>query len=251
MKLISLNTWAGKEFDPLMAYVSTSHADFFCFQEIYSTPTLATRVGKCYRANLFEELAKRLPEHTGYFAGVQEDWCDGSIDFEVEVGLAMFVRNGLKINDIGERFIFGSHNSLLGDNTSMPRNLQYISFNMGGQDYTLAHLHGLWNGRGKTDTKERLRQSHIIKEFLDQARGKKILCGDFNLLPETRSLSLIEEDLINLIRAYDITTTRSSLYLKPLKFADYTFVSPDVLVEHFVVPQIDVSDHLPMELTFS
>ena len=35
------------------------------------------------------------------------------------------------------------------------------------------------------------------------------------------------------------------------KFADYVFVSPDVNVESFSVPDIDISDHMPLVLEFS
>lgn len=254
MKLVSLNIWAGREFGPLMKYVldQSRDTDIFCFQEVFDTTTSRKTVNKYYRANIFSELQKVLPDHTGYFAPVQ-DGCDfnGPVDYSIQWGLAMFVRRSLNVDSTGEIYLFGSRNSRKEDNSSIPRNLQYVHLDVGGQDYTVAHFHGLWNGRGKTDTEDRIQQSKKVKEFLEGVKGKKIVCGDFNLLPDTESLLILEDNLVNLIKTGRITSTRSSLYQRPEKYADYTLVSFDVKIEGFAVPQIEVSDHLPMELKFS
>ena len=62
--------------------------------------------------------------------------------------------------------------------------------------------------------------------------------------------------MINLIKKFAIERTRSCLspwFGSPdfQEFADYTFVSPDVNVLSFTVPDIEVSDHLPLVLEFS
>lgn len=254
MKLVSLNIWAGREFGPLMKYVldQSRDTDIFCFQEVFDTPTSRKVVSEHYRANIYSELQKALPNHTGYFAPVQ-DGCDfnGPVDYSIQWGLAMFVKTSLNVIETGEIYLFGGRNSRKDDISSMPRNLQYVHLGADGQRYTIAHFHGLWNGRGKTDTEDRIQQSKKVKEFLEGVKGKKIVCGDFNLLPDTKSLSIIEDNLVNLIKTGRITSTRSSLYQKSEKHADYTLVSFDVNVESFAVPQIEVSDHLPMELKFS
>ena len=254
MKLVSLNIWAGREFNTLMKYVSDQarDTDIFCFQEVFDTPTSRKTVSEHYRANIFSELQKALPDHTGYFAPVQEG-CgfNGPVDYQIQWGLAMFVRRSLNVLDTGEIYLFGNRNSRKEDNSSIPRNLQYVHLDVDGEGYTVAHFHGLWNGRGKTDTKDRIEQSRKVKEFLDKAKGKKIVCGDFNLLPDTESLSILEAGFVNLIKTHEITSTRSSLYQKSERHADYTLVSCDVNVESFAVPQMKVSDHHPMELKFS
>jgi len=254
VKLISLNIWAGREFKPLLEYISehSDDTDVFCFQEVFDTPTQNKIVSDYYRANIFSELQRALPNHKGYFAPVQ-DGCgfDGPIDYKISWGLAMFLRKSLKINKIGEIYLFGHRNSRKDSNLSMPRNLQYAHLETNEHKYAIAHFHGLWNGRGKTDTEDRLEQSKIVRQFWDKIQGKKILCGDFNLLPNTESISILEDGLVNLIKTNQIKKTRSILYPKPDKYADYTIVSSDIKVESFAVPPIKVSDHLPMELEFS
>jgi endonuclease/exonuclease/phosphatase family metal-dependent hydrolase len=80
--------------------------------------------------------------------------------------------------------------------------------------------------------------------------GAKILCGDFNLLPDTDSLAILEQGMRNLVKEYRVTSTRSQFYEKPDRFADYILVSPEVIVEDFQVLDEAVSDHLPLLLEF-
>lgn len=251
MKVVSLNTWSGKLFGPLLKYVSEQGGgtDIFCFQEIFDTPTRGRKTEK-YRFDIFSELAESLPSHKGYFAPVQDNFdFDGNVDFPLSQGIAMFVKDSIKIAEIDDVYIFGARNSYKGPGT-MPRNLQYAVINQDGTNYMISHFHGLWNLNRKSDSEERLEQSKRIKEILDKLPGKKILCGDFNLSPDTKSLGILEKGLVNLIKENGIFSTRSSLYTKQNKFADYMLVSPEVVVEKFNVPNIEISDHLPMELSF-
>jgi endonuclease/exonuclease/phosphatase family metal-dependent hydrolase len=54
--------------------------------------------------------------------------------------------------------------------------------------------------------------------------------------------------LINLIKKYNITSTRTSIYTKPDKYADYVLVSPNIEVIDFKVLPDEVSDHAPLYL---
>lgn len=254
MKVLSLNTWAGKQFNELTKYISKNSkaVDVFCFQEVMHTESGKTIVEQYYRANLFSELQNCLKHHTGYFAPALDGiGFSEKVDFPLQWGVAMFLKNDLDIKQIGDVFIVGNYERNHEPGRRTPRNLQYAVLGMGNEEVTVAHLHGLWNGKGKTDSDERIGQSREIKRFTDSQNGKLVLLGDFNLLPETQSLSMLEERLVNLIKTNNIQSTRSKLYLKPERFADYTFVSPDVRVNSFEVPEVDVSDHLPMILDFS
>ena len=109
----------------------------------------------------------------------------------------------------------------------------------------------MWNGLGKNDSSERITQSKKIKTFVDSINTPIILCGDFNLKPNTESIKIIKNSIQDLIADYGITSTRSSLYLKDEKFADYIFSSNDVIVKEFKILQEIVSDHLPLLLEFT
>ncbi|MBP8994985.1 MAG: hypothetical protein KBG30_14410 [Bacteroidales bacterium] len=85
---------------------------------------------------------------------------------------------------------------------------------------------------------------------MDNFNGAKILCGDFNVAPDTKSMEILETSMNNLVKEYKVTTTRSHLYTKEHKFADYILVSPEIKVKKFEVIQDVVSDHLPLMLEF-
>ncbi len=109
----------------------------------------------------------------------------------------------------------------------------------------------MWNGISKEDTEERIIQSDNIIKFLKNLSEPHILCGDFNLLPENKSLKMLEEfGLKNLIKEFGVSSTRSSYYTKPVRFADYTFVSKNIKLNEFKVLPDEVSDHLAMYLDF-
>jgi endonuclease/exonuclease/phosphatase family metal-dependent hydrolase len=102
---------------------------------------------------------------------------------------------------------------------------------------------------GKTDSEDRLNQSKNILNFLQSLNSEVVLAGDFNLLPETKSIKILEDyNLTNLIKKYDIKSTRTSFYDKNDKYADYIFLSQGVKENVFKVLPDEVSDHAAMYL---
>ena len=74
----------------------------------------------------------------------------------------------------------------------------------------------------------------------------------------TKSVSLFKDNgcYIDLIKRYKILTTRNRLIWDEYPdnkqyFSDYVFVGPTVQVTEFLVPDIEISDHLPIILKFS
>ena len=113
------------------------------------------------------------------------------------------------------------------------------------------NFHGLWNGGGKGDSEDRLLQSGRIIEFMKTLSDPYLICGDFNLLPDTESLKKLEDfGLRNLIKEYGIVSTRTSFYKKENKFADYALINEGVEVKDFKVLPDEVSDHSPLYLDF-
>lgn len=260
MKILSLNIWCGQIYDPLIQFIKqqAQEIDVFCFQEVMTTKTDNIWSNKC-RMNIFEEFQKIMPDHKAYFALTQDKVdIEGTVDFESSFGLAMFIRQDLKINKIGDVFVFRHKNACVFANTgehgavTMGRNMQYAEIQTGEKTYTICNLHGLWNGQGKSDSENRISQALKVKEFLDNAKGQKILCGDFNLNPNTESLKIMKEEMIDLIEKYKIQSTRSHYYRhygeKDTNFADYMIVSPEVKINNFKVLSDPVSDHLPLFL---
>ncbi|MEX1113525.1 MAG: endonuclease/exonuclease/phosphatase family protein [Patescibacteria group bacterium] len=252
MKLVCLNAWGGHELDPLLEFIKTHapYTDLFCFQEVFNNSAGKVSDGE-FRLNLLDELKQALPSFEPYYIPGQVGFAiDRSpVPYDLSFGSAIFAQTSLK-----PEF---SHVVLLENNDSSDhpyhetKHLLNVKPALSGKPLTISTLHGLWVPNiGKTDTEERLIQSRRIREFLDAQPGEKILCGDLNLNPGTESLRMLEQGYRNLIADFDIQTTRSALYKRSDRFADYTLVTPGVQVRSFEVPDVPISDHLPMILEF-
>ncbi len=133
------------------------------------------------------------------------------------------------------------------------RPLQLTRLETAGGSLLVGNYHGIARPGSKLDNDERLAQSHELRRALATHPGPVVLIGDFNLLPETESIHLLERDFRNLVIERAISTTRSRLnpyYGTPEEqpHADYAFVSADVTVVSLEVPDVEVSDHLPLLL---
>ena len=71
-------------------------------------------------------------------------------------------------------------------------------------------------------------------------------------MPSTESIKILENTgMRNLVKEYGITNTRTSYYKNTNdKFADYTFVTPGLMVHDFQIMPDEVSDHAAMYLEF-
>jgi exonuclease III len=251
MKLISLNVWggvAGRE-KLLDFFISHNDVDIFCLQEIWNGGhemigrTAGGRPLSGIAHWLLTDIGATLKDHIAYFRPQFKDY----------YGLTMFIKKDISVREEGEVFAYKERGYFseedIGDHS---RNIQYVSMGSVAGLRTVAHIHGLWNGKGKTDSADRLLQSDNIVRFLGSIKNPSVFCGDLNLLPDTESLKKIEAaGMRNLIKEFGITSTRSSFYTKPVRFADYMFVSDGIEVKEFKVLPNEVSDHLPLYLEFS
>lgn len=248
MKLITLNTWGGKIYEPLIEFLKkySTDTDVFCFQEVFPSSG-ATRLSlEKVRVNLFSEIQDILKNFNGHHAVAQESDVGG---------LAIFIKKSFIVSKV-DHFVMSELENYISDRNhedyfSMGRDLQLMEFSNSGKTYVILNFHGIWSAKGKIDIPKRIQQSEKIRKIFDEFKGARILCGDFNLRPDTKSIEMLSEGNKNLIKEYKITSTRSDLYDKPEKFADYVIVSPEVEVENFTALKVEVSDHLPLLLEFN
>ena len=256
MKLISLNTWGGRVFEDLMQFFEKEKdsIDVFCLQEVLEpqageadeeTKTAIKEYQKSGRKqmwNLYLEISNHLNKFDGF---ISEPYSSGKerlatfirkdIDAKVEV---FPVYKQLPLTLYGRDFWVGCI-------------MQHIAASTNGKRYDIANVHGLWQGVSKEDTSERINQSNVINGLLSKFGGSRVLCGDFNLNPDTESVKILEKSMRNLVRENKITATRSSLTPERKgRFADYAFVSDKIKVKNFKVLNELVSDHLPLYLEF-
>lgn len=242
MRLITLNIWGGHLRNPLLKFIHDNRTiDIFCLQEVYYNAhrTLGEYERELSR-NIFSDLQKLLPEHHAFFKPAVEN----------VYGIAMLIKNNIDILGEGEINIHQKQH-YPGIGLNHDRNLQWIELEVNNQIYSILNVHGLWNGKGKKDTPERINQSNRIRHFMDTLNTPKILCGDFNLRPDTESMHILEQGMTNLITTHNIRSTRTRYYTKEEKFADYILTSPEIKVNRFSVMTDEVSDHSPLLLDFN
>ncbi|MCL4387410.1 hypothetical protein M1307_03380, partial [Patescibacteria group bacterium] len=161
MKLISLNTWGGRYFKPLVDFIKqySDDTDIFCFQEIYDTKSDVKQY-KNIRANLLEELIKILPDfqylYSKEIAGFDSN--PDPVNFNLAVGKAMFVKQNIQISSKDDLLIFGdrSEKFLKKDFSNAPISFQYITFSTNNKSYIVCNIHGMSFPGSKLDTDLRL-----------------------------------------------------------------------------------------------
>ncbi len=251
MKIISLNTWggrAGKE-NLLEFFKRHKDIDIFCLQEIWSAPYeyLQGHAAGGLEINHDDIMVRGMQEISATLDGHEAYFRPHHLE---NYGLMMLVKKGLEMIEEGDIFVYKERGYVPeGDVGFHARNVQYATVATPKGNRTVMNFHGLWNGGGKGDSQDRLAQSDRIIEFMRSIKNPYVLCGDFNLLPDTDSLKKLEMfGLRNLIKEYGITSTRTSHYTKEHKFADYALVSEGIEVRDFKVLPDEVSDHAPMYL---
>jgi exonuclease III len=254
MKLVTLNAWGGRQNTVFFDWVKeqSNTADIFCFQELYSSinPIEPTNINGVLH-DVKQRLSETLPNFVCFYREHSYNASEKvAVDFDLSYGLATFVKKELLEFFIDEGDIIINGVNRKGADYSIPtdRNLQYLRLKKNGKVINILNIHGVWIANyGKKDHPSRDDQSENIIKFIKNLDGEVILTGDFNLLPHTIALKSIENiGLRNLITENNITCTRSNLYTKPNKYADYTLISSGINLVNFELPYTEASDHLPM-----
>ncbi len=110
MRLITLNLWGGKLFNPLLHFVK-EHAtdiDVFCFQECYRSDQDRI-IAREMHADIYGQIGSVLEDHQGYFSTHLESRdLETEVNFKLEAGLAIFVNYRHIVKEINDFFIFRS-----------------------------------------------------------------------------------------------------------------------------------------------
>jgi endonuclease/exonuclease/phosphatase family metal-dependent hydrolase len=210
-----------------------------------------------FRTNLLTEITHALPDFEGRFDPMvcwPEQHADGR-PMDVPFGIATFARRGLPIEQRCAATIIKhqDHLDAVPGLHTIVRPVQLTRLRTTHGPLVVANYHGLAQPGSKLDSDERLAQSAALRRVLADQHAPCVLIGDFNLLPDTESIRLLERDFRNLVTERGIRTTRSRLnphHGKPTEqpHADYAFVSPALTVLDVQVPNVAISDHLPLIL---
>ena len=133
-----------------------------------------------------------------------------------------------------------------------PRCVQVVELDVDGKNLQILNLHGLYS-RDKQDSERALNQCKYVLEVAKRKNIPTIIVGDFNLLPETKSIEILDKEFKNLIKEYKIQSTRPNFddgTDQGNNVVDFIFVNDKIKVNNFEVININISDHLPLLLDF-
>lgn len=233
MKIMFLNCWyakAGKDFFDYINLESKS-VDIFCLSEV--------------QPDLFQLLQNKLHDFNSFY--------DKSIYDDVMkffYGQAVFIKKTIKVEYANRVELFRNVHNDQGF-------AQNFKLTINNKKFHLTNIHGKARPGHKLDTLARINQTKKILNYYKNYTDPIVIGGDFNLLPTTKSVRMFEkEGYRNLIKEFNIKDTRGDINHKNFAkddrqyFADYCFVKGGVKVKSFEVPNVLVSDHLPLILEF-
>lgn len=261
MKIISLNTWGGRRNDDLLEWIQKNPADIYCFQEVFSGPKITKENQFCIDNNnetvnikLLQNLSDLLSDYKVYYSAGSKGYIHDRmwIDLPFEYGIAFFVHSNVKIHEYKSGMVHGTFRSTPPKSkVPLSRSAQVIRCSNESGTFTIGHIHGVWEPDGKHDTQRRAIQAKKFGKLIDSIAHKGdaiIACGDFNLLPNSQVFVKSKHQLKrNLIREYNIKSTRTKIYTKANRFADYVIANEATKFEYVEVLQYPiVSDHCPI-----
>jgi len=261
MTILSLNLWGGRRFEKLMPFIreKAKEVDVFCFQEMIDGGPASAVTSLGVRGNLFGEMAGALVDFKGFkfLSPAPSEYHAEFAALGLYSGLAIFVRNNLKIVEIGEKRLYVDGLEDIRSTAFGTGDFQWAILEKDGKCFGVGNVHGLIlefrpTKPGKRDTVERIEQSHRLVEFLNRQNGRGIIIGDHNLMPDTESVAMLAGAGKNLIVEYGITNTRNFEYPYMEKYrdyiSDYAFAGNNLTIIDFkVLPDI-VSDHAALFL---
>ena len=136
--------------------------------------------------------------------------------------------------------------------TDHPRSVIVSELDVEGKRVQILNLHGTYTEK-KLDNEGTIKQSEYILKAAQRKDIPTIIVGDFNLLPETKSIKMLDKKYRNLVVENNITSTRPDVRKgKELgsSVVDYIFVDERIKVNKFEVIKTEISDHYPLVLDF-
>lgn len=255
LKVVQLNIYRGKWFDKVVDFLKGEKPDIICLEEV---TTNKLNHYKDKNISLFAELKMRLDMEGVYDCVVQYKNLPGS-----SFGNAVFSKFKIRtskvvaMKDGGEfDYDFERESDFIRDRPFVPRHLLDTTLEVEGLNMHAICVHGAWTVP-PADNEETLRQAEIIAQHL-QSLGNTpfIMGGDMNMPKETKVIEKISKFGNNLMSGSGISQTLNPRlhYLKDTELAvDYIFASSHFELKSIKVPQVDISDHLPVvaELEFN
>ena len=245
LKFIQINIFKGKYLDDLLNFLEREKPDVVSMQEV-----TAGQMNACddKSVSLYDVIANKL----GY-SGVYNGDLKLEGDPKSSFGNAVLTRLP----------VLGSHVEVLHDFRAVtmheflsepaiwaqvPRQVLDLIVDVDGKKVHTMSWHGAWTAPPQ-DTEETIRQAKKIAEYLISLNEPFILGCDSNELLQSETIQTINEVAVNIMEGSGILqTTHPKIHkIVPRGYlVDYVYTSKDIKVNSVEVPQVTISDHLPV-----
>ncbi len=239
MKLLQLNTWAGRLSRQIIPFVVSERPDFITAQEIFSAdePIDFPSIG----FNLTQDIARAGSFPYVYFSPVCSFQVSGR---RVHYGNAIF-----SVFPLGQEETFFTHGSYHADAEELgfdhnTRNAQLVSVDTGRKSFYLLNHHAFWDKNPLGVTQSETSMQLVANRVRKLGDTPIVLAGDLNLRPQAPALQVFNGLLRSLTVEYGISSTLTSLGIVQENIpCDHVFVSNLVQVKRFEVSEHIMSDH--------
>lgn len=241
MRLLQLNAWTIRLATRIEDMVMKEAPDIIALQEVFESdadlgffPTLT-------------ELADDLRFHHRYHSPV---YAIQLMTSKPEFGNAIV--SNLTLDDKQTHFTnleYNSSMSLENDDYNV-RNFQHVSVkDQDGRQIHVINHHGYHVPGHKNGNDFTMKACQQIADYAKQLDGPVIITGDFNLLPDSESIEILNKDFRNLTKEYGLRTTRTDLTHKS-EPCDFIFVNDKIMVNDFYASEVVASDHQGLVIDF-
>ncbi len=263
MKLLSLNVALFEANNSkLTKFLQEQKADIVCLQEVVREieelvlPQYATK-GSVDEAT--QNLKYSFYGPNAVMHNIDLGEFHGQKNFHFDLGglaeMGNYVRSKFKIVKAKNIFL-ENHFTYTTDYSKWPdedyRAVLVVDLVIDEKPLRILNYHGIWT-RHKLGNEKTLAACKKIKELALEFSGKVIICGDFNLFPDTPSMKIFEDNFVSLVDQFNIKTTRpvsNELNGSTRNVVDYIWTSKDIKINSFMVINSNVSDHLPLVMEF-
>lgn len=238
---MTLNVWQGRLERVLLKHLETQDIDFAAMQEAVSLDGKSGGLVSSY-------------QKIGDSLGLSQQFFSPTAATKLgdrSIGFGNVIYSNLPFVQTNTTFTRGEYKDNFDFNVDDHnlRAFQHVLVEVSGKPLHILNHHGHHIDAHKLGDEETLRQVKQIADYIEHLEGAVVLCGDFNLAPESESIKLLDTNLRNLSVEYGLKTTRSALTYKK-EVCDYIFVNDGIDVKNFSMDETIISDHNALILDF-
>ncbi len=241
LKIISFNTWYSKFWSKMVPYLQSVNADIICLQEVSRNwPNFGLE-----KVDVVEKITQALPGYSCVYAPILA---------RVEKGIVQDLGNLTlcKRNIVQKKihYLFQQPDWKIDDYENQARNMVEVQLDCDGELLSIFNTHLSYSARF-VDSPRKILESQKMKKIIEK-REHAILCGDLNSPPNSKVIEELRSILPRGDYSSEFTFAKypfdyNGFHVSSLEYKlDYILATSSVKIENVHVPDISISDHLPI-----